>query len=103
MPDLSRLTERQKAIYEFVRGIIIKRGYGPTVREIGDAFDISSPNGVSVHLRSLQKKGLIHRNKGEARAITIVGMELSAAPPCRCPRCGHVIGEPVEMAEVSGV
>src|SRR5262249_22882869 len=45
MPDLSSLTERQKEIYHFIREKIESRGYGPTVREIGDGFGIQSPNG----------------------------------------------------------
>ena len=35
MPDFSQLTERQMEIYEFIREKIERRGYGPTVREIG--------------------------------------------------------------------
>ena len=37
MLDFSQLTERQREIYEFIREKIEKRGYGPTVREIGEA------------------------------------------------------------------
>ena len=56
-----KLTERQQAIYQFLKDKIINRGYGPTVREIGDAFDIRSPNGVMGHLKALERKGLIKR------------------------------------------
>jgi repressor LexA len=72
MPDFSQLTERQKEIYEFIRSKIEGRGYGPTVREIGDAFDIKSPNGVMCHLKALEKKGLIKREGRSARAIQMV-------------------------------
>ena len=51
------LTRRQRAIYEFIRDKIVNRGYGPTVREIGARFRISSPNGVMCHLKALEKKG----------------------------------------------
>ena len=40
MPDFSQLTERQREIYDFIKGKIEARGYGPTVREIGLAFEI---------------------------------------------------------------
>jgi len=72
MPDFSSLTDRQREIYEFIRGKIEGRGYGPTVREIGQAYDIRSPNGVMCHLKALEKKGLIIREGFSARAIQLV-------------------------------
>ena len=72
MPDFSQLTERQREIYEFIRQKIEGRGYGPTVREIGEAFGIKSPNGVMCHLKALEKKGLITREEHAARAIQLV-------------------------------
>jgi len=69
MTDFSQLTDRQREIYEFIREKIESRGYGPTVREIGDGFKIKSPNGVMCHLNALVKKGLILREGRSARAI----------------------------------
>ncbi len=65
------LTDRQQKVYEFIRDKIRSRGYGPTVREIGEAFDIRSPNGVVCHLKALQKKGLILREPNMSRAIQL--------------------------------
>lgn len=72
MADLDALTSRQREIYEFIRGKIQGRGYGPTVREIGVQFHIKSPNGVMCHLKALQKKGLIHREPNMSRAIQLL-------------------------------
>src|ERR1700684_734709 len=72
MPDFSQLTERQREIYDFIRNKIESRGYGPTVREIGEGFGIKSPNGVMCHLKALEKKGLIKREEHSARAIQLV-------------------------------
>jgi repressor LexA len=72
MPDFSQLTARQREIYDFIRSKIEGRGYGPTVREIGQGFDIKSPNGVMCHLKALEKKGLIIREGFSARAIQLV-------------------------------
>jgi repressor LexA len=69
--SLSQLTSRQREVFEFVRDLITNRGYGPTVREIGDNFGISSPNGVMCHLKALEKKGLISREPNMSRAIQI--------------------------------
>jgi repressor LexA len=66
------LTERQLEVYEFIRDKIRSRGYGPTVREIGLEFDISSPNGVVCHLKALEKKGIISRESNLSRAIQMI-------------------------------
>ena len=68
---ISELTKKQKLVYEFIRDKIRHRGYGPTVREIGDHFKIRSPNGVMCHLKALEKKGLISREKNRSRAIQL--------------------------------
>jgi len=71
MEPFDNLTKRQKAVYQFIRGKIRGRGYGPTVREIGDHFGIHSPNGVVCHLKALEKKGLITREANMSRAIRL--------------------------------
>jgi repressor LexA len=68
---MDHLTTRQKEVYEFIREKIRNRGYGPTVREIGSHFNISSPNGVMCHLKALEKKGLIVREPNMSRAIML--------------------------------
>ncbi|MBS0209939.1 MAG: repressor LexA [Planctomycetes bacterium] len=71
MVNLDCLTERQREVYELIRDKIRARGYGPTVREIGEHFKINSPNGVMCHLKALEKKGLIIREANMSRAITL--------------------------------
>jgi repressor LexA len=58
-------------VYDFIRDKIKNRGYGPTVREIGEEFEIRSPNGVMCHLKALEKKGLIIREPNMSRAIQL--------------------------------
>ncbi|MEZ6061626.1 MAG: repressor LexA [Planctomycetaceae bacterium] len=65
------LTRRQEEIYDFLKDKILKRGYGPTVREIGNHFGIRSPNGVMCHLKALERKGLISRESNMSRAIQL--------------------------------
>ncbi|MCC6418374.1 MAG: transcriptional repressor LexA [Gemmataceae bacterium] len=97
MPDFSQLTQRQREIYDFIKGKIEQRGYGPTVREIGKAFGIQSPNGVMCHLKALEKKGLIIREGFSARAIQLVDHR----PPSHgLPMLGLVAaGSPTEAVE----
>jgi repressor LexA len=69
--EFEEVTEKQQAIYKFIRDKIRSRGYGPTIREIGAEFDIASPNGVVCHLKALEKKGLITREPNMSRAIQL--------------------------------
>jgi repressor LexA len=71
MEPLDQLTKRQRKVYDFIRDKIRSRGYGPTVREIGEHFKIRSPNGVVCHLKALEKKGLITREANRSRAIEL--------------------------------
>ena len=75
MSQLDQLTKRQRSVYDFIRDKIQNRGYGPTVREIGEKFKIKSPNGVMCHLRALEKKGLITREPNMSRAIQLASQE----------------------------
>jgi len=101
MADLEALTPRQKEIYQFIRGKIQGRGYGPTVREIGNQFEIKSPNGVMCHLKALQKKGLIHREPNMSRAIQLLDDPTTApAPAAGIKMLGRIAaGQPIEAIE----
>ncbi|HXK29637.1 MAG TPA: transcriptional repressor LexA [Candidatus Binatia bacterium] len=58
---LPALTKRQKAIYDFLLSTIREKGFAPSIPEIGAKFKIASTNGVSDHLKALEKKGYIRR------------------------------------------
>ena len=81
MSTLEQLTERQRIVYDFIRDKIVNRGYGPTVREIGERFNISSPNGVMCHLKALEKKGLIRRSPNKSRAIELTQARAESGMP----------------------
>ena len=101
MPDFSQLTERQREIYDHIRHLIETQGYGPTVRDIGDHFGILSPNGVMCHLKALEKKGLIVRQEGKARAIQLV--DFRSGPAAELPLLGNVAaGAPIQAVENNG-
>ncbi len=101
MADLDPLTSRQREIYIFIRSKIQGRGYGPTVREIGNQFEIKSPNGVMCHLKALQKKGLINREPNMSRAIQLLDDPTSAPAPSHGVKLmGRIAaGSPIEAIE----
>ena len=67
---LPSLTARQKAIYDFLLKSIRENGYAPSIPEIGTRFKIASTNGVSDHLKALEKKSYIRR--AGKRAIEVL-------------------------------
>ncbi len=67
-----KLTQKQHAIYMFVKQEITQQRLSPTVREIGDQFGIRSSNGVMCHLRALERKGWIKRDHYLSRGITLI-------------------------------
>ncbi len=67
----SRITDRQREIYEFIRTSIDGRGIPPTIREIGEAFGIRSTNGVEKHLAALERSGFVMREHGKSRGISL--------------------------------
>lgn len=67
---LPPLTARQKAIYDFLLKSIRENGYAPSIPEIGARFKIASTNGVSDHLKALERKGYIRR--AGKRAIEVL-------------------------------
>ncbi len=84
------LTDRQQSVYEFIRDKIVNRGYGPTVREIGEQMDIRSPNGVMCHLRALERKGMIRRTANKSRAIELTQPGKSPRRETSLPMAGRV-------------
>ena len=66
------LTRRQKEILDFVGRHIERKGYAPTIEEIGEHFGLSSLATVHKHLTNLQEKGLIKRAWNRSRALELV-------------------------------
>jgi repressor LexA len=63
------LTQRQRDILDYISASIVERGFPPTLREIGEHFQIRSTNGVNDHLKALEKKGHLRREDLKSRAM----------------------------------
>ena len=70
-PDEAGLTPRQRKVLEVIRDSVERRGYPPTVREIGEAVGLTSTSSVSHQLAMLQKKGFLRRDPSRPRAVDI--------------------------------
>jgi repressor LexA len=66
------LTERQRSVLEFIQERINKKGYPPSVREIGKAIGLKSPASVHNHLKTLEKLKYIRRDPSKPRAIEVL-------------------------------
>lgn len=95
------LTRRQKQILDFVTRHLQKRGYAPTLEEIGEHFGLSSLATVHKHLVNLQAKGLIKRENNRSRALELVPTP-ARVRAVEVPLLGRVAaGAPIEAVPAS--
>ena len=73
--EMGNLGKRQKEIYEFITLYFDKHSIPPTVREIAEAVSLKSTSTVHLHLKELQKRGLISMEPMKQRSITIMRSE----------------------------
>ncbi|HVP69310.1 MAG TPA: transcriptional repressor LexA [Anaeromyxobacteraceae bacterium] len=66
---MDALTDRQLEVLRYIARQIEEQGYPPTIREIGEALDIRSTNGVNDHLKALERKGYLTRDPVKSRAL----------------------------------
>ena len=103
MRALAKRTEtKQLEVLRFIHERVEDKGYPPTVREIGEAVNLSSTSTVHGHLPRLEKKGWIQRDPTKPRAIelTITGLEKIGVAPQVIPMLGVVTaGEPILAVE----
>src|SRR6187549_661050 len=93
------LTRRQKEILDFVAQHISKKGYAPTIEEIGENFGLSSLATVHKHLTNLQEKGLVKRAWNRSRALELVPSQVTVRA-VEVPLLGRVAaGTPIEAIE----
>lgn len=71
-PGSDGLTARQRLVLETIRASVERRGYPPSMREIGDAVGLTSPSSVKHQLTVLERKGYVRRDPNRPRAIEVV-------------------------------
>ncbi|KRA31218.1 MULTISPECIES: transcriptional repressor LexA [unclassified Nocardioides] len=78
-PDASGLTVRQLRVLAHIKDSIEKRGYPPSMREIGTAVGLTSTSSVAHQLRTLEEKGYLKRDPNRPRALEVFLPEVMAA------------------------
>ena len=69
---MEKLTEKQAFILDILKKLIAKNGYPPTVREIGEKAELSSPATIHFHLKQLEEKGYIKKDDNKNRTLEIL-------------------------------
>ncbi len=69
---MKELTPRQREIFEYIKESVVDIGRPPSLREIGEKFEINSTNGVRSVLEALERKEYIRRNRYLSRGIEII-------------------------------
>src|SRR5882757_612531 len=65
------LTWRQRKVLQVIRDSVQRRGYPPSMREIGEAVGLTSTSSVSYQLSTLQAKGYLRRDAGRPRTVEV--------------------------------
>jgi repressor LexA len=77
--DATGLTPRQQRILAHLKDFMERRGYPPSMREIGDAVGLTSSSSVAHQLKVLEEKGFVRRDPNRPRALEVFLPELMAA------------------------
>jgi repressor LexA len=96
----NNLTKRQREILDFVTDFINQNNYAPSIREIGENFDLTSPATIHAHIENLKTKGFLKTSYNEARSIELVPAQVNWAQAIELPLVGLITaGEPIEAIE----
>jgi len=108
LPAVNRkteLTKRQEEVLEFIKDCIHRFRVSPTILEIQKKFFFKSPNAVQQHLKALERKGWIRRNRKQWRGLEVIGITPSRDEGIRpltisVPLIGRVVaGSPILAEE----
>ena len=97
---IKNLTKRQRQILDFITEFINEHNFAPSLREIGQHFNLSSPATIHAHITNLKKKGFLKTSYNEARSIELVPTKVNWGQAIELPLAGLITaGEPIEAVE----
>jgi repressor LexA len=85
-----KLSDRQKRMLDFIQRFTADNGYPPSIREIGDAADISSTSVVNYNLNRLVDEGFLTRDQNVSR-----GLRLTDKLGLAAERLGNIVRVPL--------
>src|ERR1700760_3003860 len=92
------LTARQQEVLDYITRMQATAGVVPSTREIQEFFGFASQTAAVNHLRALEKKGIIQRQPGKARAVAVVS-QLRREPIVDVPIYGTIAAGFAEATE----
>jgi repressor LexA len=108
-PDATGLTPRQQRVLAHIKEAIEKRGYPPSMREIGQRVGLTSSSSVAHQLRVLEQKGWLKRDPNRPRALSVyqlndgsvdeTGIGDAAPPATYVPMVGRIAAGGPILAE----
>ena len=66
-----KLTQSEKKVFDYICSVISDDSPPPSVRDIKDALGFASTSTVHLYLSRLEEKGLIKKQSGKSRGITL--------------------------------
>ncbi|MEU4802963.1 transcriptional repressor LexA [Actinosynnema sp. NPDC023587] len=104
--DASALPPRRQQILAAIRDWVVRHGYAPSTRQIGDAVGLRSTSAVSKHLAALEDKGFLRRGDSVSRPMDVraflpdTGAHRSSRDSVTVPVVGHIAaGAPITVEE----
>src|SRR3954470_20473045 len=94
--NMETLTDRQQDVLEYISDSQTRTGVVPSTREIQEHFGFASQTAAMNHLRALERKGVITRRAGKARAVTVLA-NVNREPVVDIPIYGAIAAGLAEM------
>ena len=98
-----KITKKQDEVLNYIKKCIVKNGFPPSVREIGQALGLSSPATVHAHLKKLEEAGCIRKESQKFRTIEVLvenEFKGTSSDIVKVPLLGKITaGSPIEAIE----
>ena len=93
--DINELPPKQRMVFEAILRFVEDNTYPPSIQQLCELCGVSSTSTIHHHITALKKKGFIHWNPAEKRAISISNQFVS--PRGQLPVLGSIAaGSPLE-------
>lgn len=94
---MSKLTKKQKQVFDFIKTYISENGISPTIEEIRKKLKLKAVSTIHEHINSLEGKGYISKSENSARSLSLI-KEIKSV--IEIPILGNIAaGQPIEVIE----